>query len=129
MRFCAGSVNPAAATAIAHSTNRFMRGMLVRFGNLFRPSVRQTGAIAGPAGTVGQWRGDVMFITVIMAATLSVPAAQNAAAPPQRFDYLVRADFFAGAAGDEARLAHVMELCERALQQNPNHPEAHVWHG
>ena len=47
----------------------------------------------------------------------------------QRFDYLVRGDFFAGAAGDEARLARAMEICERALAENPKHPEAMVWHG
>ena len=57
------------------------------------------------------------------AATQSAPAAQ------QRFDYLVRADFFAGIAGDEARLARVIELCEQALADNPRHAEAMVWHG
>ena len=71
----------------------------------------------------------MMFITWIMAAALAVTGMQNPPAASQRFDYLVRADFFAGAAGDEARLAHVMEVCEQALEQNPNHPEAHVWHG
>jgi tetratricopeptide (TPR) repeat protein len=69
-----------------------------------------------------------MLITLFAAAALTLSAAQSPA-PQQRFDYLVRADFFAGAAGDDARLAHVMELCEQALEQNPNHPEAHVWHG
>ena len=67
------------------------------------------------------------FITWIMAAALA--AGTQSPAASQRFDYLVRADFFAGAAGDEVRLAHVMEVCEQALAQNPNHPEAHVWHG
>ena len=71
----------------------------------------------------------MMFITWIMTAALGIPGMQNPPAASQRFDYLVRADFFAGAAGDEARLAHVMEVCEKALEQNPNHPEAHVWHG
>jgi tetratricopeptide (TPR) repeat protein len=54
---------------------------------------------------------------------------QHAPSAQQRFDYLVRADFFAGAAGDEARLAHVVELCEKALEENPNRFEARVWHG
>jgi tetratricopeptide (TPR) repeat protein len=71
----------------------------------------------------------MMFITWIMAAALGMAGMQNPPAASQRFDYLVRADFFAGAAGDEARLAHVLEVCEKALEQNPNHPEAHVWHG
>jgi tetratricopeptide (TPR) repeat protein len=60
---------------------------------------------------------------------LALAASQNPAAAPQRFDYLVRADFFAGVAGDEARLTRAIELCERTLEQNPKHPEALVWHG
>jgi tetratricopeptide (TPR) repeat protein len=68
------------------------------------------------------------FIAWIMAAALAA-GVQTPPAASQRFDYLVRADFFAGAAGDDARLAHVMEVCEQALAQNPNHPEAHVWLG
>jgi tetratricopeptide (TPR) repeat protein len=35
----------------------------------------------------------------------------------------------AGVAGDEARLNKAIELCERALEQNPAHAEALVWHG
>jgi hypothetical protein len=56
-------------------------------------------------------------------------AAQNPTPASQRFDYLVRADFFAGVAGDEARLDKAIELCEHALEQNPSHAEALVWHG
>jgi tetratricopeptide (TPR) repeat protein len=56
-------------------------------------------------------------------------AAQNPTPASQRFDYLVRADFFAGVAGDEARLDKAIELCEHALVQNPAHAEALVWHG
>jgi len=56
-------------------------------------------------------------------------AAQNPAPASQRFDYLVRADFFAGVAGDEARLDKAIELCEHALEKNPAHAEALVWHG
>lgn len=47
----------------------------------------------------------------------------------QRFDYLVRADFFAGIAGNEARLKKAMDLCETTLGENPKHAEALVWHG
>lgn len=69
----------------------------------------------------------VIFLWLMTAILTGSPAQQ----PPanQRFDYLVRADFFAGAAGDEARLARAMELCERTLADNPKHPEAMVWHG
>ena len=47
----------------------------------------------------------------------------------QRFDMVVRADFFAGYAGDEARLQKAMALCESILAENPTHAEALVWHG
>src|SRR5215471_17557471 len=70
-----------------------------------------------------------MVINIFAAAALTFSATQAAQAAPQRFDYVVRADFFAGAAGDETRLAKVMEVCEQALEQNPNHAEARVWHG
>jgi tetratricopeptide (TPR) repeat protein len=70
-------------------------------------------------------------MTLILTFVLSLvfPSSQTAAAAPQRFDYLVRADFFAGVAGDQARLTRAMELCERALAENPKHAEALVWHG
>jgi tetratricopeptide (TPR) repeat protein len=68
----------------------------------------------------------VIFVWLMTAILTSSPAQQQA---NQRFDYLVRADFFAGAAGDEARLAKAIDLCERTLADNPKHPEAMVWHG
>ena len=55
------------------------------------------------------------------------PAAQQKA--EKRFDYLVRADFFAGLAGDEAALDRAMKVCEETLAKNPKHAEAMVWHG
>jgi tetratricopeptide (TPR) repeat protein len=69
------------------------------------------------------------LLTWAIAAAVAFAAAQEAPAKPQRFDYLVRGDFFAGMAGDEARLSRAMETCERAIEHNPNHAEAHVWHG
>jgi len=47
----------------------------------------------------------------------------------ERFDFLVRADFFAGFAGDQAALDRAMKVCEDTLVKNPNHAEALVWHG
>ena len=41
----------------------------------------------------------------------------------------VRADMFAGLAGDTARFAKAMEACERTLARDPKHAEALVWHG
>jgi len=67
----------------------------------------------------------------ILGLVLTTPAAPHAQAPgkPDRFDMLVRTDFFAGFAGDEARLRKGMEACERTLAENPEHAEALVWHG
>src|SRR5438094_10630976 len=65
------------------------------------------------------------WLATLVLTAAQVPATQQ----PRRFDYQVRADFFAGVAGDEARLAKVIELCERTLAENPKHAEALVWHG
>jgi tetratricopeptide (TPR) repeat protein len=48
---------------------------------------------------------------------------------PERFDYVVRDDFFAGLRGDTARLERAMKICEDLLAKNPRHAEALVWHG
>ena len=68
-------------------------------------------------------------MTILLAFVLSLFFAPQEAERPQRFDHLVRADFFAGIAGDDARLSKAIERCERALEINPKHPEALVWHG
>ena len=66
------------------------------------------------------------------------PATTRAAKPQtsktrpdshERFDYLVRGDFFAGMAGNQARFDKAMKVCEDALAKNPDHAEALVWHG
>ncbi|MDT7605479.1 MAG: hypothetical protein QOF61_3476 [Acidobacteriota bacterium] len=49
--------------------------------------------------------------------------------PGERFDEVVRSDFFAGMMGDEARLERGMKFCEEVLSKNPKHAEALVWHG
>ena len=69
------------------------------------------------------------ILSWLISAAVGFAAAQDAAAKPQRFDYVVRADFFAGAAGDEVRLQKVIDVCEQALAANPQHAEAMVWHG
>ncbi|MFN7985742.1 MAG: hypothetical protein U0Q11_28195 [Vicinamibacterales bacterium] len=63
----------------------------------------------------------------LLALVLSV--LQPLAQPADRFDMLVRADFFAGFAGDRDRLAQGMAACEKVLTANPSHAEALVWHG
>src|ERR1700730_8741854 len=47
----------------------------------------------------------------------------------ERFDKVVRGDFFAGFAGDKAALDRGMKACEEKLAENPKHAEAMVWHG
>lgn len=69
-----------------------------------------------------------LIVTFIASLFLAIP--QTAARPvAERFDLVVRGDFFAGFAGNQARLAKGMEACERLLATNPNHGEALVWHG
>ncbi|MEK6325332.1 MAG: hypothetical protein AABN33_27140 [Acidobacteriota bacterium] len=70
-----------------------------------------SGTTAGPAG----------------AAKPQTPKTQSQSR--ERFDYLVRSDFFAGYAGDQAALERGMKVCEDTLAKNPNHSEALVWHG
>jgi tetratricopeptide (TPR) repeat protein len=47
----------------------------------------------------------------------------------ERFDHLVRNDFFAGFAGDSEALARGLKKTEAVLAAEPNHAEALVWHG
>jgi tetratricopeptide (TPR) repeat protein len=72
-----------------------------------------------------------MMLTFIAALFFGVPqpAPQPARVAAQRFDLVVRTDFFAGFGGDQARLAKGMAACELVLADNPNHAEALVWHG
>jgi len=55
------------------------------------------------------------------------PSAKQAG--EERFDEIVRGDFFAGMLGDDARLDRGMKFCEEILAKNPKHAEALVWHG
>jgi hypothetical protein len=54
--------------------------------------------------------------------------AKCAPTPPatERFDDLVRDDFFAG---DKESFERGMKICEDALAKNPNHAPAMSWHG
>lgn len=47
----------------------------------------------------------------------------------ERFDHLVRGDYFAGFNGDAAALERGMKKSEEVLKENPKHAEALVWHG
>jgi tetratricopeptide (TPR) repeat protein len=67
----------------------------------------------------------VTFFLAVILAVLELTAPVSA----QRFDQVVRTDFFAGFGGDEARLHKAMGVCEAILAENPRHAEAMVWHG
>ena len=78
-------------------------------------------------------RPTTLTLSLLLAATavlalLEVVAGQSPPAP-ERFDYVVREDFFAGLRGDAGRLARAMKVCEDLLAKNPRHAEALVWHG
>jgi hypothetical protein len=47
----------------------------------------------------------------------------------QRFDNIVRDDFFAALSGDTVRFDRAMKTCEEALAENPKNAAALVWHG
>jgi tetratricopeptide (TPR) repeat protein len=67
------------------------------------------------------------FVNLLFALALALAPRQ---APADTWDYtVVRADMFAGLAGDAERFARAMEACERTLAREPKHPEALVWHG
>jgi tetratricopeptide (TPR) repeat protein len=68
----------------------------------------------------------MLMLVFALAFGIQTPATP---APAQRFDMLVRADFFAGFAGDQARLDKAMQFCEHTLAEHPKHAEAMVWHG
>jgi tetratricopeptide (TPR) repeat protein len=46
-----------------------------------------------------------------------------------RFDHVVRNDFFIGFSGDAVALDRAMKVTEATLAENPKHAEALVWHG
>lgn len=69
------------------------------------------------------------ILTFLLALFVAAPQAPGQRPAGDRFDILVRADFFAGFTGDTARLQRAMEACERTLAENPKHAEALVWHG
>src|SRR5262249_50687502 len=58
-----------------------------------------------------------------------VATTEKQGGPVERVDYLVREDYFARLAGDDATLERAIKTCEDALAKNPKHAEALVWHG
>jgi hypothetical protein len=70
----------------------------------------------------------IAFAVLELLFTLG-PGDAAGQAPPARFDYVVRDDFFAGLRGDTARLDRAMKTCEELLAREPRNAEAMVWHG
>jgi tetratricopeptide (TPR) repeat protein len=56
-------------------------------------------------------------------------AERQPQAPRERLELKVRADFFAGMAGDDAAFARAMKVCDDALAANADDAEALVWRG
>jgi tetratricopeptide (TPR) repeat protein len=71
----------------------------------------------------------LVYLSAVTFAFTHQDPAKSAAPPSGRFDFEVRADFFAGLSGDVKRFERAMARCEEVLAQNPNHAEALVWHG
>jgi hypothetical protein len=73
----------------------------------------------------------LLAVSGVLAQSPSAPEPPAATAGDRatRFDYLVRADFFAGMRGDRARFERAMKLCEETLAREPRHAEAMVWYG
>lgn len=63
------------------------------------------------------------------AAPTHAVAASTTPAAGERFDEIVRNDFFDGLRGDAVALDRVIRFCEDTLAKQPGHPEAMVWHG
>jgi tetratricopeptide (TPR) repeat protein len=65
-------------------------------------------------------------IALLFAAAIVLGQTQKS---EERFDNIVRDDFFAGIGGDNVRFERAMKTCEDALAKNPKNAGALVWHG
>jgi len=62
--------------------------------------------------------------------TLATGTTNATVNPSEKFDNLVRDDFFDGEMnGDREAFDHAMNLCEETLAKNSRHAQAMVWHG
>jgi tetratricopeptide (TPR) repeat protein len=61
--------------------------------------------------------------------TTTLLLAAGALFAQQRFDMVIRNDFFAGFTGNKEALERGLKKCEAVLATDPKDPEALVWHG
>jgi hypothetical protein len=73
--------------------------------------------------------GPMKPTNILLAFAAIVSFSISALHSQQRFDHIVRGDFFAGFAGNAEALDRGMKATEAALKENPQHAEALVWHG
>ncbi len=66
---------------------------------------------------------------ILLAAAAVLSFSCSALFGQERYDHLVREDFFAGFAGNAEALERGMRKTEATLKENPNHAAALVWHG
>jgi tetratricopeptide (TPR) repeat protein len=71
----------------------------------------------------------IMWSFVALLFTTAIVLAQTQQKSEERFDDVVRDDFFAGISGDTARFDRAMKTCEEALARDPKNASAMVWHG
>lgn len=100
-----------------------------------RPAARRRALKLTVVGTFALACGLAWFAEASLSQTGQAGAASQrtessaSAQARERFDFLVREDFFAGFEGDQAAFARGMKTCEETLAKNPKHAEALVWHG
>jgi tetratricopeptide (TPR) repeat protein len=93
----------------------WLAAFATRFRNMSANNRRSILAVALTIGVMTQFSG--------------AEEITNEPAPSERFQYLVREDFFAGLKGDRNAFDRAMKLCEETLGKTPQHAQAMVWHG
>ncbi len=66
---------------------------------------------------------------IVFGTSILLAIAAMTALAQQRFDMVVREDFFAGFGGNMERFDRAMKVTEDALAKGPRNAEAKVWHG
>lgn len=70
-----------------------------------------------------------LFASLALTLTPAAATDTRAAPPGRQFEFEVRELVFRGLEGDVEALEKALALCNAALGENPDDPEALVWHG